>query len=196
MVSSPADCRLTALPTVDLATKYWIKGFGFTVSKLLGDDEELAKTFEGGSIAIYRLAPQDYHRWHAPTGGTVTSVKDIAGTYYTVSPQAVNEPGTLNAFCANRSVMLVQGKTTQTAIVAIGAMLVGSIKDVNGVENPGTEIARGQCPGAFYYGGSTVVVLYPRGAAVFDEDIVRNSAAEQPCETLVKVGEKIGRLTT
>lgn len=49
LISSPADCRLTAFPTIDLATKYWIKGFGFTVAKLLGDDENLAKTFDGGS---------------------------------------------------------------------------------------------------------------------------------------------------
>lgn len=62
VTSSPADCRLTAFPTVDLATKYWIKGFGFTLEKLLGDTT-LARQFEGGSIVIARLAPQDYHRW-------------------------------------------------------------------------------------------------------------------------------------
>ncbi|KAL8823846.1 MAG: hypothetical protein Q9191_005503 [Dirinaria sp. TL-2023a] len=196
VISSPADCRLTGFPTIDLATRYWIKGFGFTVAKLLGDDKALAQTFEGGSIVIARLAPQDYHRWHAPTDGTVLSVKDVDGTYYTVNPQAINQPGTLDVFCENRrSVMTVQNQHTQFAIVAIGAMLVGSIKYVNGVENSGTEISRGQCLGAFYYGGSTVVVLYPRGMAVLDDDIVRNSTGELPCETLVKVGEKVGTLT-
>ena len=196
VISSPADCRLTGFSTIDLATKYWIKGFGFTVAKLLGDDEELSRTFDGGSIVVARLAPQDYHRWHAPIGGTVLSVKEVDGTYYTVNPQAINEPGTLDVFCENRrSVMLVQSKDTQVAIVAIGAMLVGSIKYVNGIENPGTEITRGQCLGAFYYGGSTVVVLYPRGTAVLDDDIVRNSTGDQPCETRVKVGEKVGTLT-
>lgn len=197
LISSPADCRLTAFPTIDLATKYWIKGFGFTIAKLLGDDEELARTFDGGSIIIARLAPQDYHRWHAPTSGRVTSVKEIDGTYYTVNPQAINQPGTLDVFCENRrSVMLVDGKAGPVAVVAIGAMLVGSIKYVNGVEAPGTDISRGQCLGAFYYGGSTVVVLYPRGSAVLDEDLVKNSTSEQPCETVVKVGEQVGILNT
>ena len=193
IISSPADCRLTAFPTIDLATKYWIKGFGFTVSKLLGDDESLAQTFDGGSIAIARLAPQDYHRWHAPTSGVVQSVKEVDGTYYTVNPQAINEPGTLDVFCENRrSVMVVKNQATNVANVAIGAMLVGSIKYVNGVDAPGTEISRGQCLGAFYYGGSTVVVLYPKGSVVLDEDIVRASTEGQPCETQVKVGEKVG----
>lgn len=196
VISSPADCRLTAFATIDLATKYWIKGFGFTVAKLLGDDEGLAKVFDGGSILISRLAPQDYHRWHAPTSGKVRSVKEIDGTYYTVNPQAINQRGTLDVFCENRrSVMLVDGQAGPVAIVAIGAMLVGSIRYVNGVESPGTEISRGQCLGAFYYGGSTVVVLYPRGTAVFDDDLVRYSTGEQPCETLVRVGEKVGTLT-
>lgn len=57
VTSSPADCRLTAFPTIDLATKYWIKGHGFTLDRLLGS-LDLAKDFDGGSIVIARLAPQ------------------------------------------------------------------------------------------------------------------------------------------
>jgi phosphatidylserine decarboxylase len=76
VTSSPADCRLTAYPTVDQATKYWIKGFGFTLERLF-DDAELAQYFDGGSIVIARLAPQDYHRWHSPITGTVEYVKKV-----------------------------------------------------------------------------------------------------------------------
>ena len=83
VTSSPADCRLTAFPTIDLATKYWIKGEGFTLERLL-DDAALAKIMDGGVMKIARLAPQDYHRWHAPISGTVESIRDIPGAYYTV----------------------------------------------------------------------------------------------------------------
>lgn len=191
--SSPADCRLTAYQTLDLATKYWIKGYGFTVAKLL-DNEELAQQFDGGSIVIARLAPQDYHRWHSPISGTVEKVYDIDGTYYTVNPQAINEPGSLNVFCQNRrSVMLVRHAATGSlvAIIAVGAMLVGSIKYVGGCDQPGTQIRRGQCLGAFYYGGSTVIVLYPKDELKVDQDISHNSTSEK-CETLVKVGWRVG----
>lgn len=191
-VSSPADCRITTFPTVDLATKYWIKGFGFTISRLLGGDD-LAKKFEGGSIAVARLAPQDYHRWHSPVNGKVDSITEIPGAYYTVNPQAINEPGTLDVFCENRrSVMMVsrEGTGSPIAIVAVGAMLVGSIKYQNGVSQ-GSQIHRGQCLGAFYYGGSTVIVLFPKDELNFDDDLVKNST-EQNCETLVKVGWRIG----
>jgi phosphatidylserine decarboxylase len=193
VTSSPADSRLTAFPTIDLATKYWIKGTGFTLERLFGD-AELAAKFDGGSIVIARLAPQDYHRWHAPVSGTVLGVKEIPGAYYTVNPQAINEPGTLDVFCENkRSVMTIERSTTGSliAIVAVGAMLVGSIKYVNGVDAVGSKVRRGQCLGAFYYGGSTVIVVYPPGEVVLDKDLVANST-EHKVETLVKVGWRTG----
>jgi phosphatidylserine decarboxylase len=193
VTSSPADSRLTAYPTVDLATTYWIKGRGFTLGRLLASDE-LAADFDGGSIVIARLAPQDYHRWHAPVSGTVESITDISGAYYTVNPQAINEPGTLDVFCENkRSVMILRRTATgrPIAIVAVGAMLVGSIRYVAGAGEAGAQVRRGQCLGAFYYGGSTVIVVYPPGEVTLDSDLVRNST-EQRCETLVRVGWRTG----
>jgi phosphatidylserine decarboxylase len=165
VVSSPADCRLTAFPTVDLAKKYWIKGFGFTLARLL-DDDDLAQSFEGGSIIIARLAPQDYHRWHAPVSGTVVGINDVPGAYYTVNPQAINEPGLMDVFGENkRSVMTLKRTSTgsKIAVVAVGAMLVGSIFYMPGLEEEGAQIRRGQCIGGFKYGGSTVIVVLPKG---------------------------------
>ena len=178
VTSSPADCRLTAFPTVDLATKYWIKGAGFTVEKLLGS-AQLAQDFDGGSIVIARLAPQvcltlrhrgrnaltfwqDYHRWHSPVSGTVEGITDIPGTYYTVNPQAINEPGVLDVFCENkRSVMIIRRSSTgsRIAVIAVGAMLVGSIFYVPGTEQQGAQVRRGQCLGGFKYGGSVSPTL-------------------------------------
>jgi phosphatidylserine decarboxylase len=192
VLSSPADCRLTVFPTVDLAKKYWIKGNGFTLAALLGSDK-LASQFEGGSIVIARLAPQDYHRWHSPVTGKVNSITDIPGTYYTVNPQAINEAGTLDVFCENkRSVMMIQrsGTGSPVAVIAVGAMLVGSIRYNPGIQ-VNAEVRRGQCLGAFLYGGSTVIAVFPKAEAALDDDLVRNST-EQVCETLVRVGDRIG----
>jgi phosphatidylserine decarboxylase len=193
VTSSPADCRLTAFPTVDLATKYWIKGTGFTLDRLL-DDTELAQYFDGGSIVIARLAPQDYHRWHSPITGTVVSVKKIPGTYYTVNPQAINQSGLLNVFAENRRDVMIMNRTatgSKIAVVPVGAMLVGSIVWSEGMETPGTSMKRGDCQGAFQYGGSTVIVVYPKGEVALDDDLVKNSCDHQ-CETVVKVGWRVG----
>ena len=67
---SPNDCRLLVFPTVDEATRLWIKGSNFTVPNLLAD-AELSRKFvsaESGAleaqIAVCRLAPQDHRRSH------------------------------------------------------------------------------------------------------------------------------------
>ena len=76
------------------------------------------------------------------------------------------------------------------AIIAVGAMLVGSVRYNPGIKQ-GSEIRRGQCLGAFLYGGSTVITLYPKGKIQLDDDLVKNST-EQKCETYVKVGWHVG----
>ena len=193
VTSSPADCRLTAFPTIDQATEFWIKGTSFTLGRLFGD-KELAQEMDGGSIVIARLAPQDYHRWHAPASGTVEAIRDIKGAYYTVNPQAISQTGTLDVFCENRrSVMTVRRRATgrRMVIVAVGAMLVGSIKYTDAAA-VGKDIERGQCLGAFYYGGSTVIVVHPEGEVMLDADLVEHSADKHACETMILVGERTG----
>jgi len=46
--------------------------------------------------------------------------------------------------------------------------------------------------GYFAFGGSTCVVLFRRGTVVFDEDLVVNSS--KPIETLIRVGESVGKV--
>jgi hypothetical protein len=72
--------------TVSEATKLWIKGREFSVARLLGDvyrDE--AEKYVGGALAIFRLAPQDYHRFHVPVDGRIGEMRDVKGEYYTVN---------------------------------------------------------------------------------------------------------------
>ena len=116
----------------------------------------------------------------------------ISSRYYTVNPQAINEEGTVDVFCENRrSVMILKRPSgSQIAIIAVGAMLVGSIKYNDGIKE-GVEVRRGQCLGAFFYGGSTVITLYQKARMKLDEDLVKNSC-EQKCETYVKVGWRLG----
>jgi phosphatidylserine decarboxylase len=72
------------------------------------------------------------------------------------------------------------------AIIAVGAMLLGYIKYEPSAK-PGAKTTERQCLGAFYYGRSTVIVLYPPGEVKFDEDLVKNS-----CELKIKTQMKVG----
>jgi phosphatidylserine decarboxylase len=85
-IVSGADCRLLAFETVSEATRLWIKGREFTVDRLLGPAyKDEAERYAGGALVIFRLAPQDYHRFHSPVDGTIGSMTYIAGEYYTVN---------------------------------------------------------------------------------------------------------------
>ncbi|KAG0700175.1 phosphatidylserine decarboxylase-domain-containing protein [Suillus ampliporus] len=185
---SAADCRLMVFETVSEATKLWIKGREFSVARLLGDvyrDE--AERYVGGPLAIFRLAPQDYHRFHVPVDGRIGEMKDVKGEYYTVNPQAIRSALDVYGENVRKIVPIDSPQFGRVMVVCVGAMMVGSIKTT--VEE-GQDVKRGQELGYFAFGGSTIVVLFERGAVEWDEDLVINGRA---ClETLVRVGMGIG----
>ncbi len=75
-----------AFESVSEATRLWIKGRDFTVAKLLGDVYKAdAPRYDGGAVAIFRLAPQDYHRFHSSVDGRIGKMEYISGEYYTVN---------------------------------------------------------------------------------------------------------------
>ena len=83
---SGADCRLMAFDTVNEATRIWIKGREFSVARLLGEAyANQAEKYNGGALCIFRLAPQDYHRFHSPVDGKIGKMTYISGEYYTVN---------------------------------------------------------------------------------------------------------------
>ncbi|KAG5639092.1 hypothetical protein H0H81_007036 [Sphagnurus paluster] len=188
-ICSAADCRITVYASIDQSTHFWIKGHKFNVPNLLNvaPNSPQAVEFAGASIAIFRLAPADYHRFHSPIDCTVIDITDFPGQYYTVNPQVVNEPG-FDVFTANRRAVLYLSHTQTdcaVAVVAVGALLVGSIGWTGGAQK-GAQLKRGDELGFFAYGGSTVIVLFSAGVGVqFDDDLVKNS--DKPIETLVKV---------
>ncbi|OBZ83929.1 Phosphatidylserine decarboxylase proenzyme 3 [Choanephora cucurbitarum] len=185
---SPADSRMTAFETVSEATRLWIKGVDFSLKKLLGDSQS-AQDFEGGSIAVFRLAPQDYHRFHSPVDGTIVKTRHISGQYYTVNPMAIRT--TIDVFGENaRTVVWIDSEEFgKVAVVCVGAMLVGSIIIT---ANVGSHIKRTDEMGYFAFGGSTLVVVFQKDKMHFDHDLLDNS--DKAVETLVRVGNHIGAL--
>ncbi|KAF8490049.1 phosphatidylserine decarboxylase-domain-containing protein [Hysterangium stoloniferum] len=193
---SAADCRLTVFENITDACKFWVKGRQFTFPELLAPsagvethlDVPHVSVFENASLAIFRLAPADYHRFHSPADVIVGDVVDVEGQYYTVNPQAVNEPG-FDVFTANRrSILYLTHELTgrPIAFVAIGALLVGSI---HFTVKKGDKVKKGEELGYFAYGGSTVITVFPERMIKFDGDLVE--ASKEPIETLMKVWDML-----
>ncbi|KAG7110109.1 Phosphatidylserine decarboxylase proenzyme 3 like protein [Verticillium longisporum] len=188
IVVSPADCRSVVFNSVDHATTVWIKGREFSVKRLLGDAyPEDAKRYENGALGIFRLAPQDYHRFHIPVDGRLDKPKLIAGEYYTVNPMAIRSA--LDVYGENVRVVcpIDSLKHGRVMVICVGAMMVGSTVITR---NEGDEVKRAEELGYFKFGGSTIVLLFEEGKMRFDDDLTDNSAGA--LETLVRAGMSIG----
>lgn len=182
-----ADCRLMAFRNVEDSLRFWVKGRKFSIQGLLGN-EIPSSDFMDGSMVIFRLAPQDYHRFHVPVSGTVEKFVDIPGCLYTVNPIAVNSKY-CNVFTENkRAVSIISTKEFgKVAFVAIGATMVGSITFT---KKQGDYVRKGDEFGYFSFGGSTVICVFQKDKIEIDDDLLANSA--RSLETLVTVGMTLG----
>ena len=178
-----ADSKLLALP-IGSDSRFEIKGVPYTVEELL-ENSELAKKFLGGYCLIFRLAPDDYHRYVYPDGGKQEQCVKIKGVLHTVNPIAAD----LKVYRRNtRCYQLLHTDCFGDVLqMEVGALLVGKI--CNHKETP-ARISKLQEKGYFAYGGSTVILLMQRDAVRMDADILEYSA--QGIETKVHLGEKIG----
>ncbi|KAH8695010.1 putative phosphatidylserine decarboxylase Psd2 [Talaromyces proteolyticus] len=188
IIVSPADCRSVVFDRIEDATKIWIKGREFSVERLLGKayPEDVAR-YKNGALGIFRLAPQDYHRFHIPVDGVMGTPKTIEGEYYTVNPMAIRSA--LDVYGENVRVLVPIDSATHGRVMAVcvGAMMVGSTVITR---RPGEKVSRAEELGYFKFGGSTIVLLFESGIMNFDSDLVDNSKGA--LETLIRVGMSIG----
>jgi len=181
IVVSPADCRCVVYDRIDEATRFWVKGREFSVERLLGNayPEDAAK-YRNGAMGVFRLAPQDYHRFHVPVDGVMGEPKTIEGEYYTVNPMAIRSA--LDVYGENVRVLVPIDSVAhgRVMVVCVGAMMVGSTMITR---KTGEKVSRAEELGYFKFGGSTLLILFEEGVVNFDGDLVENSKG--PLETLV-----------
>lgn len=181
---SPCDAKLSVFDITKDST-FEIKGFNYTVDALVGGNAELARLFDGGKCLVFRLTVTDYHRYFFFDGGVAEGNAFVKGRLHTVQPSALCRRRVFTENC--REYTVLRTDNFGTAVQAeIGAMMVGRI--VNDVKSGRFE--RGEEKGRFEFGGSTVVLLLQRDAAVLDAELVENT--ERGGETVVRCGEKIG----
>ncbi|EDP52361.1 hypothetical protein LV164_004374 [Aspergillus fumigatus] len=188
IIVSPADCRSVVFDRIDEATSIWVKGREFSVERLLGNAyPEDAPRYKNGALGIFRLAPQDYHRFHIPVDGVMGTPKTIEGEYYTVNPMAIRSA--LDVYGENVRILVPIDSIAhgRVMVVCVGAMMVGSTVITR---KAGEKVTRGEELGYFKFGGSTVLLLFEEGVMKFDKDLVDNSRGA--LETLIRVGMSVG----
>ena len=150
IITSPADCRSVVFNRLDDAQRIWVKGREFSVERLLGNAyPEDAKRFVNGGLGIFRLAPQDYHRFHIPVDGIMGEPKLLDGEYYTVNPMAIRSA--LDVYGENIRVVVPidSDKHGRVMVICVGAMMVGSTVITR---KAGERVARAEELGYFKFG--------------------------------------------
>ncbi len=198
-LTSPVDGAISQIGQISTDRVFQAKGQSFSLTELLGGDDERAEPFREGEFATIYLSPKDYHRIHMPMAATLTEMVYVPGKLFSVNPvTAENVP---NLFARNERVAcLFDTDAGPMAMVLVGAMIVGSVETTwAGVVAPNSgkvaqwqyrgddavQFEKGQEMGRFRL-GSTVVLVMPKGAVKWQPN--------QVAEKTVQLGEAFGKL--
>jgi phosphatidylserine decarboxylase len=173
---SPCDGVLAEVGLAEGGRLIQAKGRDYTLRGLLADESE-AQRFQGGPYATIYLAPKNYHRVHAPTGGRVAGFRHVPGAFFPVKPSYAKQVAGL--FSINeRLVTYVEGPLGRVAVVMVAAMGVGHITvQYDSIEthrrgpagahqrariyDDPMPIAKGDELGTFHLGSTVVLVFEP-----------------------------------
>ncbi|AGL90357.1 Phosphatidylserine decarboxylase [Candidatus Phytoplasma australiense] len=181
---SPCESKLSIYPIKENFF-YQIKNTNYSLVDLL-QNKELATEYQNGYLLVFRLEPQDYHRYlFVDQGFFVNKTKKIKGKLHTVNPIAFENFDVFKENTREYSILQTKnfGKIVQ---MEVGALLVGKIKN-----HLCKNFQKGEEKGYFECGGSTIVILVKKNTVLFDPRILENT--KKNYETQIKIGETIGK---
>ncbi|MCL2718978.1 MAG: phosphatidylserine decarboxylase [Lachnospiraceae bacterium] len=182
-VIAPCDGKLTAY-RITQDSIFEIKNSVYDLKTIL-KDKKLADDFIDGLCLIFRLMPNDYHRYCFIDNGEVISRKKIRGVLHTVRPIALRKHRIYKKNAREYAVLKTENFDTIVQM-EVGALFVGRIKNDLSIKS----FKRGDEKGMFEFGGSTIVMLFKQDAVKIEEVIFANT--EINVETVVKMGTVIG----
>ena len=208
VIVSPADSTFDGSWEVSAASQVNIKNIVWNVQDLL-KGSKYAKHFEGGIFMHSFLNTFDYHRQHAPVGGTVVEARTIQGQVYlevtvTSDPEtgkcllggqrciSGKPDGSLNTtvdapdeagyqFLQCRGLIVLETEIGYVAVLPIGMAQVSSVIVTAEV---GKVLRKGEEISYFQFGGSDIVVVFQKHSDV-------NLSAS--VGTHYSMGEQIGK---
>jgi phosphatidylserine decarboxylase len=180
---SPCDGYLSVYPVEENLT-YRIKHVEYSLERLV-NSRDLAEQFAGGTCLIFRLTPQDYHRYCYVCDGIRTESGAIGGCLHCVRPAAYTS---VPVFVENSREYIVLSTPAFGTVVQmeVGALLVGKIHNLRS----NSRIFQGQEKGYFEFGGSTILVLVKKDRLELSEDVAKQTGNGK--EMKICLGETVG----
>lgn len=177
---SPVQGYLKVYPIKD-DLSFSVKNLNYTLDDLFkGEDLSL---YKNGMVLVFRLALNNYHRFHYIDDGKLVKRTKINGRLHTVSDSSSK----YKIFKENYREYSILDTSNFGKIIymEVGALLVGKI-----INHNYEDFKRGMEKGYFLPGGSTIILVLNN--IKVDDDIMKQSINN--IETIVDVGERIGEL--
>jgi phosphatidylserine decarboxylase len=181
-VVSPADCHLSVIPNLSENPDFYVKGCKFDLRTFLGSGrEELAQEYADGTLLLFRLSPDDYHRFHFPFDCIPSSPVRVKGCLESVNPiaytpstkegkQGLYSPGVQPLLVNERHFMTLKSDVFgEVLCVPVGAMMIGKIH-----ETYKPDVLANRCDemGYFAFGGSSLVLIFKKGVICVNKNLV------------------------
>ncbi len=186
-VVAPCDGRALVFPDLKNMEGFYVKGQKLSLKSLV-QEETFAKNYDEGAMALIRLSPLDYHRFHFPFDCFAHYSKLIPGSYYSVNPIALRRD--LEILCKNKR-MITEIDSEQfgrVLFIEVGATFVGTIHQTFSYDHL---YSKGEEKGYFSFGGSTVILIFEKRRVIFEKDLVYYS--NKNIETMIRFGEPLAR---
>lgn len=169
-----------------------VKGNPFFAKDFIGDTQ-ISKKLEECDVAVVYLTPKNYHRFHLPIRCKILrSPYLIAGKLLSVNKVALDMFPDLYSINERLNYAFEDEAGNPLIFSAVGATMVGSI--TNSIKDipEGTWLEKGTELGDFHFGGSTVVMVMPRGYIKHNKDVegINDFLDAKP----VRFGELLGAI--
>lgn len=154
---------------VQAQARFWIKGQPYSLVDMLNHSEHTPR-FVGGDVFQSFLSGADYHRWHAPIEGMVREARVVDGLMFSDAESAGWDPtaGTYSqgyeASVNTRALVFIASPDPTIGMVCVMPIGITEISSVSLEVRPGDRVRKGDELGFFSYGGSSMCLVFQRGA--------------------------------
>jgi phosphatidylserine decarboxylase len=174
VIVSPADATFAGQWEIRSNSQVTVKNLHWEIRELL-QGSPYAERFVNGLFMHAFLNTTDYHRQHAPVGGTVLEARVIPGQVYleVVAERPPNDPGDHHHLRARRSFdaqdnagyQFAQARglvvlDTPIGLVAVLPIGMAQVSSVILTAEPGVTLRKGEEISYFQFGGSDIIVLF------------------------------------
>lgn len=174
VIVSPADSTYGGFWEIREDSEVTVKGLHWKIMELL-EGSPYKDRFKGGYFTHSFLNTSDYHREHAPVGGTIVEARNIQGTtYLEVEAVPVSDhadcrhevvtkrefqigDGTGYQFMQTRGLIVIDSPIGLVAVLPIG---MGPVSSVVITAEVGRTLRKGEEISYFQFGGSDIVMLF------------------------------------